>query len=207
MFNRLHKAYEAVEIGNPLSALTDLTGCLCEHFRPDISQSNTLFHTIFKSCGRRYALFLYILQSRKSPQLSLQNAQILHFPFLTRSLLVAWRSVKSFRTSLFGQKLDDVTSICEYEVLFCCCFSFICYPRVHRTKQHFLSFKNSPTKVNYIWCQHPFKMLFSSGCGPKVLGEPVELRMYRLCLHDVISTGTNELPLTFQWFSFNIKLF
>ena len=53
-------------------------------------------------CRSRYVLF--------SP---LVNAA----PFLAhRSLLIVWRSVKSFRTSLFGQKLDDVTSICEYEV-------------------------------------------------------------------------------------------
>ena len=56
---RLHKAYEAVEIGNPVSALTDLTGCICEHFRPDTNQSNRLFHTMYKSSSRRYKILLH----------------------------------------------------------------------------------------------------------------------------------------------------
>ncbi len=63
---RIHKAYEAVEIGNPVSALTDLTGNLCEHFRPDVSsQSQTLFHTMHKSCNRRWG-FMPILSRRFS---------------------------------------------------------------------------------------------------------------------------------------------
>ncbi len=51
---RLNKAYEAIENGNPLNAITDMTGNVCEHYRPDTSHCNILFHILYKSCIRRW---------------------------------------------------------------------------------------------------------------------------------------------------------
>ena len=48
-FRRCHKAYEAIESGNCLDAITDMCGAICEHY----STSYPLYHVIYKSCANR----------------------------------------------------------------------------------------------------------------------------------------------------------
>ena len=51
--SRCHKAYEAIEVGNPVNAITDLSGAICEHFttQPDAPPSH--FHMMYKASVNR----------------------------------------------------------------------------------------------------------------------------------------------------------
>lgn len=47
------QAYESIEYGNTIDALTDLTGGICELFQPDINPPDNLFHILYKSSVNR----------------------------------------------------------------------------------------------------------------------------------------------------------
>ncbi|CAD5115104.1 DgyrCDS4113 [Dimorphilus gyrociliatus] len=65
-YAKCHKAYEAIEIGKPINALTDFTGAICEDFCLDDQQqtpNDNLFH-------------------------------ILYVSYISRSMMVCWRKAK-----------------------------------------------------------------------------------------------------------------
>ncbi|ELU11032.1 hypothetical protein CAPTEDRAFT_206319, partial [Capitella teleta] len=52
-YAKFHKAYEAIETGNPLNALTDLTGDVCEHYSVRNVTQLDLFHILYISYSNR----------------------------------------------------------------------------------------------------------------------------------------------------------
>ena len=57
---RCHKAYEAIELGNPLNALTDLTGDVCEHFDIAHMTKLDLYHMMYRSWVNRSQLVAWL---------------------------------------------------------------------------------------------------------------------------------------------------
>lgn len=52
-FHRFNKAYETIEYGDILDALTDLTGAICEYFTPDVNPPEQFFYTLYTSVVNR----------------------------------------------------------------------------------------------------------------------------------------------------------
>ncbi|KAI0207695.1 hypothetical protein LSAT2_007676 [Lamellibrachia satsuma] len=52
-YAKCHKAYEAIESGNCLNAIADLSGAICEHYNTSSSGTIPLYHVIYKSCANR----------------------------------------------------------------------------------------------------------------------------------------------------------
>ncbi|KAK6168051.1 hypothetical protein SNE40_021953 [Patella caerulea] len=48
-YAKCKKTFQAVEYGNILDALTDLTGAVCEFYTPDVNPPENLFHVLYKS--------------------------------------------------------------------------------------------------------------------------------------------------------------
>ena len=66
-FYRCKKTYEAIESGNTLDALTDLTGSICEFYTPDINPAENLFHVLYKSCVNRSLVVCWRNDKRLTP--------------------------------------------------------------------------------------------------------------------------------------------
>ncbi|XP_046561732.1 calpain-3-like isoform X1 [Haliotis rubra] len=52
-YAKCKKTFQAIEYGNMLDALTDLTGCVCEYYTPDVNPADNLFHIMYKSSINR----------------------------------------------------------------------------------------------------------------------------------------------------------
>ena len=64
IYHRCNKAYEAIEFGNPLDALADLSGAICEHFILDEMSRDRLFHTLYKSSLNRSLIICWRNEKR-----------------------------------------------------------------------------------------------------------------------------------------------
>ncbi|XP_061165059.1 uncharacterized protein LOC133173991 [Saccostrea echinata] len=52
-YAKFNKAYETIEYGDVLDALTDLTGVICEYFTPDVNPPEQFFYTLYSSVVNR----------------------------------------------------------------------------------------------------------------------------------------------------------
>ncbi|CAH1773812.1 unnamed protein product, partial [Owenia fusiformis] len=75
-YAKCFKAYEVLELGNPLNAVTDFTGAICEMFRIDQLKNEDLFHLLHKSCINRSMITCW----RKISKPSQDGVEILATP-------------------------------------------------------------------------------------------------------------------------------
>ncbi|XP_069105998.1 uncharacterized protein [Argopecten irradians] len=66
-YAKIMQTYEAIECGNTLDALTDITGAICEFYTPDINPPEHFFHIIYKSWENRSYMVCWRNSKRLTP--------------------------------------------------------------------------------------------------------------------------------------------
>ncbi|XP_060069829.1 uncharacterized protein LOC132549877 [Ylistrum balloti] len=66
-YAKIMQTYEAIECGNTLDALTDITGAICEFYTPDINPPEHFFHIIYKSWENRSFMVCWRNNKRLTP--------------------------------------------------------------------------------------------------------------------------------------------
>ncbi|XP_033726509.1 uncharacterized protein LOC117316119 [Pecten maximus] len=66
-YAKIMQTYEAIESGNTLDALTDITGAVCEFYTPDINPPEHFFHIIYKSWENRSYMVCWRNSKRLTP--------------------------------------------------------------------------------------------------------------------------------------------
>ncbi|OWF34953.1 Calpain-9 [Mizuhopecten yessoensis] len=66
-YAKIMQTYEAIEYGNTLDALTDITGAICEFYTPDTNPPEHFFHIIYKSWENRSYMVCWRNNKRLTP--------------------------------------------------------------------------------------------------------------------------------------------
>ena len=66
-FYRIMRTYEAIECGDILDAITDLTGAICEFYTPDVNPPERLFYILHKSFQNRSFIVCWRNDKRLTP--------------------------------------------------------------------------------------------------------------------------------------------